>query len=117
MGTQVIISSIVGTSPFNIWLCDICGFNENCVFVKTTNENTWCPGCPNHMILESAKRAIAKLITEGKKQEDFAMATGIGCHAKIFDYINISGIYGLHGRVIPTALGIKLGNPNLNVFP
>jgi len=84
--------------------------------LKTTNINTWCPGCPNHMILESAKRAIAKLITEGKKQEDFAMVTGIGCHAKIFDYINISGYYGLHGRVLPTALGITLGNPNLTVL-
>ncbi|RLG10223.1 2-oxoacid:ferredoxin oxidoreductase subunit beta [Candidatus Pacearchaeota archaeon] len=44
------------------------------------------------------------------------MATGIGCHAKIFDYLNISGIYGLHGRVLPTALGMKLGNPNLIVL-
>jgi 2-oxoglutarate ferredoxin oxidoreductase subunit beta len=80
------------------------------------NENTWCPGCPNYMILESAKRVIAKLITQGYKHENFTMATGIGCHAKIFDYINISGIYGLHGRVIPTMLGMKLGNPNLTVL-
>jgi len=82
----------------------------------TKNENTWCPGCPNHFILESVKRAIAKLISEGYKHENFAMTTGIGCHAKIFDYININGIYGLHGRVIPTALGLKLGNPNLSVI-
>ncbi|MFH1151800.1 MAG: thiamine pyrophosphate-dependent enzyme, partial [Nanoarchaeota archaeon] len=34
----------------------------------------------------------------------------------IFDYLNISGIYGLHGRALPTALGITLGNPNLNVL-
>lgn len=77
---------------------------------------TWCPGCPNHMILESVKRAIAKLISEGEKHENFAMATGIGCHPKIFDYINISGFYGLHGRVLPTCLGMKLGNPNLKVL-
>ena len=84
--------------------------------ISTKNENTWCPGCPNFMILESAKGAIAKLIDGGRRQEDFAMVTGIGCHAKIFDYLNISGIYGLHGRVIPTALGITLGNPNLTVI-
>ncbi|MBD3252980.1 2-oxoacid:ferredoxin oxidoreductase subunit beta [Candidatus Pacearchaeota archaeon] len=77
---------------------------------------TWCPGCPNHMILESAKRTIAKLTEQGYKHENFAMTTGIGCHAKIFDYLNISGYYGLHGRTIPTALGIKLGNPNLTVL-
>lgn len=83
----------------------------------TKNENTWCPGCPNFLILESVKKALNKLVDSGKyKQTDFAMVTGIGCHAKIFDYLNISGIYGLHGRVIPTALGIKLGNPNLNVL-
>ena len=82
----------------------------------TKNENTWCPGCPNHGILASAKLALAKLIDGGYKHESFAMATGIGCHAKIFDYLNISGVYGLHGRVIPTCMGIKLGNPNLTVL-
>lgn len=84
--------------------------------LSTKSVNTWCPGCPNFLILESVKKVIAKLIDEGVKQEDFAMASGIGCHAKIFDYLNISGIYGLHGRVIPTCLGMKLGNPNLTVL-
>lgn len=84
--------------------------------LKTLNSPTWCPGCNNFFILESVKRALAKLIKEGAKHEDFAMVTGIGCHAKIFDYLNLSGFYGLHGRVLPTALGIKLGNPNLTVL-
>jgi len=84
--------------------------------LNTKNEITWCPGCSNFMILESAKKAIAKLMAEGEKQENFAIVTGIGCHAKIFDYINVSGFYGLHGRVLPTCLGIKLGNPNLKVI-
>ncbi len=84
--------------------------------VKTNNLITWCPGCPNFLILEAAKRTIEKLIKDGEKQENFCMVTGIGCHAKIFDYLNISGIYGLHGRVLPTALGVTLGNPNLNVI-
>ncbi len=85
--------------------------------LNTKNPVTWCPGCPNFMILASVKKVIEKLIKEGfAKQEEFAMATGIGCHAKIFDYLNISGIYGLHGRVLPTALGIKLGNPGLTVL-
>ena len=82
----------------------------------TKEVNTWCPGCPNHFILESAKRAIANLISQGYKHENFSMTTGIGCHAKIFDYLNISGIYGLHGRVLPTCLGMTLGNPNLTVL-
>jgi len=84
--------------------------------LNTKNENTWCPGCTNFLLLEAAKKAINNLISQGYKQEDFSMVTGIGCHAKIFDYINISGIYGLHGRVIPTAFGMTLGNPNLHVL-
>ena len=42
--------------------------------------------------------------------------TGIGCHGKMFDYLNLKGINTLHGRVLPTMLGIKVGNPNLNVL-
>jgi len=83
----------------------------------TKNENTWCPGCPNFLILESVKKCLSDLIVNGKiKQEDFAMTTDIGCHAKIFDYLNLSGIYCLHGRALPTALGMTLGNPNLRVL-
>ncbi|MCR4284788.1 MAG: thiamine pyrophosphate-dependent enzyme [archaeon] len=83
----------------------------------TQQENTWCPGCPNFVILDSVKQVVAKFIDEGKyKQEDFAITTDIGCHAKIFDYLNLSGIYCLHGRAIPTAIGMKLGNPNLKVL-
>ncbi|MFH1521662.1 MAG: thiamine pyrophosphate-dependent enzyme [archaeon] len=81
--------------------------------LKTNSENTWCPGCPNHMILEAVKQTI----TNSKhKQTDFAITTDIGCHAKIFDYLNLSGINCLHGRAIPTAIGMKLGNPNLKVL-
>jgi len=87
--------------------------------LSTKNLVTWCPGCSNFMILESVKKTLAKLISENPrkyKQKDFAMVAGIGCHAKIFDYLNISGIYGLHGRVIPLCFGMKLGNPNLHVL-
>ncbi len=85
--------------------------------LKTLSEITWCPGCPNFMILESVKQTIANLIDTKKfRQEDFAITTDIGCHAKIFDYLNLSGIYCLHGRAIPTAVGITLGNPNLKVM-
>lgn len=73
---------------------------------------TWCPGCFNFQILDGFKKFL-------EKQEDlknFAMVCGIGCHAKIYDAINLPGLNSLHGRVIPTCLGLKIGNPNLNVF-
>ena len=84
--------------------------------IATKEEITWCPGCPNFLVLAAWKNALAKLIKEGYKQENFAMCTGIGCHPKIYDYLNISGIYGLHGRALPVCLGMKLGNPNLKVL-
>ena len=50
------------------------------------------------------------------KKENIVTVTGIGCHAKIYDYLNTNGFYGLHGRVVPTAVGIKIGNPDLTVI-
>tara|TARA_Y100000310_G_scaffold320401_1_gene376830 strand:+ start:637 stop:1383 length:747 start_codon:yes stop_codon:yes gene_type:complete len=79
---------------------------------NTSQEITWCPGCPNFMILDAAKQAFSNL---GLDNKSLVTVTGIGCHAKIFDYLNTSGVYGLHGRVIPTCLGVKLGNPKLKV--
>ncbi len=77
---------------------------------------TWCPGCSNFEILKAVKLTINNLLKKGEKLTNFAMVTGIGCHGKIFDYLNISGVYSLHGRPLPTALGIKIGNPNLKVI-
>ncbi|MEK6906516.1 MAG: thiamine pyrophosphate-dependent enzyme, partial [Nanoarchaeota archaeon] len=84
--------------------------------ISTPVKSTWCPGCYNFQILASVKKFITDEIAKGKKQNDFAIVSGIGCHAKIFDYINLNGINTLHGRVLPTCLGIKVGNPNLNVI-
>lgn len=85
--------------------------------IKTSQPITWCPGCPNFMILESAKNAISNLINQKfAKQKDFAFVTGIGCHAKIFDYLNLNGVYGIHGRVLPIMQGIKIANPSLKVL-
>jgi len=76
----------------------------------------WCPGCYNFLILTAFKKYIAGQIEGGKKKDDFAMVSGIGCHAKIFDYINLNGLNGLHGRVLPTCMGLKIAKPKLNVF-
>ncbi len=84
--------------------------------IATTTKNTWCPGCFNFQILAGVKKFIEGEIDLGKSKDDFAIVSGIGCHAKIFDYLNINGINSLHGRVLPTCLGLKVGNPNLNVI-
>jgi 2-oxoglutarate/2-oxoacid ferredoxin oxidoreductase subunit beta len=87
--------------------------NEN---LNTPTIPTWCPGCWNFQILAAIKNAVSEEIKNGRKKDDFAIVSGIGCHAKIFDYINLNGINTLHGRVLPTCLGMKVGNPNLNVI-
>lgn len=76
--------------------------------LKTNETITWCPGCPNFMILASVKKALEKMDTT-----KICITTDIGCSSKIFDYLNLSGIYGLHGRALPKAIGITLGNPEL----
>lgn len=86
--------------------------------LSTSTKQTWCPGCYNFQILAAVKRVLEKEIEASKKLGSlgFAIVTGIGCHGKIFDYINLNGINSLHGRVLPTCLGLKIGNPHLNVL-
>lgn len=84
--------------------------------IKSKYPITWCPGCPNFMILESVRTAIESLTKDGRELKNFCITTDIGCSSKIFDYLNISGIYGLHGRALPIAQGIKLANNDLTVL-
>ena len=84
--------------------------------LQTKAQNTWCPGCFNFVILWAFQEVIRELIKERKLQKkNLVVVTGIGCHGKIYDYLDLNGFYTLHGRVIPTAVGIKLGNPELTV--
>ncbi|MEM7827054.1 MAG: thiamine pyrophosphate-dependent enzyme [Candidatus Aenigmatarchaeota archaeon] len=73
--------------------------------LDTKEEKTWCIGCTNNGILLAVKQAIVDLVNSNKiKLNNLVIATGIGCHAKIY------------GRVIPTLLGIKLANPQLTLI-
>ncbi len=84
--------------------------------LNTPTIPTWCPGCYNFQILAAVKNVVSEQLKAGKKKEDFALVSGIGCHGKIFDYFNLNGLNTLHGRVIPACTGIKLGNPSLTVL-
>jgi len=84
--------------------------------LTTGAEITWCPGCGNFGIFNAFKKAIGTLSGGGIGRGQIFMAAGIGQHAKIFDYANISGFYGLHGRSMATAQGVKLANPDLKVI-
>ncbi|MFX1288311.1 MAG: thiamine pyrophosphate-dependent enzyme [Promethearchaeota archaeon] len=83
---------------------------------ETNAEITWCPGCGNFGIRTAFQNAVLELEKKGVKRENIVISSGIGCHAKIFDYINLSGIYGLHGRNSSNAEGVKIANPDLKVI-
>jgi len=82
----------------------------------TYAENQWCPGCGNFAILNAFKAAVPKLEAAGVPRENLVVVTGIGQHGKMFDYTNLTGFYGLHGRSMSSAQGIKLANPDLRVI-
>jgi 2-oxoglutarate ferredoxin oxidoreductase subunit beta len=82
----------------------------------TDVQNTWCPGCGNFTIQHTLKSLLAEWEKEGRSPDNVVLVTGIGCHAKIADYLNINSFYALHGRTIPVATGIKLANPDLTVI-
>ncbi len=81
--------------------------------LKTPKKNTWCPGCGNFGILMGFKRALIQL---GLKRDQVVIVSGIGCHGKMVNYVNVNGFHGIHGRVLPLATGIKLANPSLTVI-
>jgi len=84
--------------------------------LATAAENTWCPGCGNFGILNAIKKAISTLEQHGITRDYVIISSGIGCHGKIFDYVNLSGLYSIHGRSMATVQGIKLANPSLKLI-
>jgi len=82
----------------------------------TYAQNTWCPGCGNFAILSAIKMALTELNSEGLPLENIVLVSGIGCHAKIVDYLNVNSFYSIHGRVVPVAEGIKLANSSVKVI-
>ena len=49
-------------------------------------------------------------------KDKMVLVTGIGCHGKMADYLNMNSFYSLHGRAITTATGVKIANNNLDVI-
>jgi 2-oxoglutarate ferredoxin oxidoreductase subunit beta len=80
--------------------------------LTSTAKITWCPGCGNFGIVSAFKSALVEL---GADREKVVIVSGIGCHGKIADYMNVNSFHGIHGRVLPLATGMKLANPNLTV--
>jgi 2-oxoglutarate ferredoxin oxidoreductase subunit beta len=76
-------------------------------------EVRWCPGCGDYAIL----RAVQKVLAEaGAKPEATVFVSGIGCSSRFPYYLATYGFHTIHGRAPAFAAGIKLANPNLDVW-
>lgn len=83
----------------------------------TYAKNTWCAGCGNFAILNAIKTVLGEIVEAGDcPLENIVLVSGIGCHAKIVDYLNINSFYSIHGRVTPVAEAIKIAKGQLKVI-
>lgn len=80
---------------------------------KTSEKSWWCPGCGDFGVLAALQRALVNL---GLEPHRIAIVAGIGCSGKIGNYINCYNFHVVHGRTMPTALGLKLANRDLTVI-
>jgi 2-oxoglutarate ferredoxin oxidoreductase subunit beta len=76
-------------------------------------EVRWCPGCGDYAILKAVQKACADL---GVKREQTVFVSGIGCAARFPYYMSTYGFHTVHGRAPAIATGIKLANPELDVW-
>ena len=74
---------------------------------------TWCPGCHDFVIYAGIQQALTGL---DLPLEKIVIVYDIGCIGNMADFFNTYGIHSLHGRCIPTAIGVKLANPDLTVI-
>jgi len=80
---------------------------------QSDQEVRWCPGCGDYAILSAAQQAFARL---GVPREKFVMVSGIGCSSRFPYYVNTYGFHTIHGRAPAVATGVKMANPELQVW-
>jgi 2-oxoglutarate/2-oxoacid ferredoxin oxidoreductase subunit beta len=76
---------------------------------ETDQEVRWCPGCGDYAILKAVQRTMPEL---GRKPEDTVFISGIGFPY----YMETYGFHTIHGRAPAVATGVKLANPDLDVW-
>ena len=79
----------------------------------TDQEVRWCPGCGDYAILKAVQRTLADIAADPART---VFVSGIGCAARFPYYIETYGFHTIHGRAPAVATGIKLANPELDVW-
>lgn len=80
---------------------------------ETDQEVRWCPGCGDYAILKAVQRAMPDI---GGTPENTVFVSGIGCSSRFPYYMETYGFHTIHGRAPAVATGVKLANPNLDVW-
>ena len=81
--------------------------------LKSTITPTWCPGCHDFIMYLGVEQALKQLDIP---KEKIVIVYDIGCMGNMADFFKTYALHGLHGRCVPTAVGIKIANPELTVI-
>jgi len=73
----------------------------------------WCPGCGDYAILNQMRKVCAKLEA---RRENTVFVSGIGCSSRFPYYMDTYGFHSIHGRAPAVATGVKIANPDLDVW-
>ena len=76
-------------------------------------EVRWCPGCGDYAILNALQRYMAETEADPAKT---VFVSGIGCSSRFPYYMNTYGFHTIHGRAPAVATGVKVANPELDVW-
>jgi 2-oxoglutarate ferredoxin oxidoreductase subunit beta len=79
----------------------------------TSQEFIWCAGCPMTWLTMSLAKQFQQWNLD---KNDTWLVSGIGCTGRIASYFACNTAHTTHGRAVPVAEGIKLAQPNSNVF-
>jgi len=79
----------------------------------TSQEVRWCPGCGDYAILKTVTKTLAEV---GARPETTAFISGIGCASRFPYYVETYGFHTIHGRAPAIATGLKLVNPELDIW-
>lgn len=80
---------------------------------ETDQEVRWCPGCGDYAILKAVQRTMPQI---GGTPEKTVFISGIGCSSRFPYYMGTYGFHTIHGRAPAVATGVKLANPELDVW-
>lgn len=81
--------------------------------VRSDSLPTWCPGCGYFGIHQGLNDCIKQLDLPLHK---VVTVSGIGCAGRYPFFTKTYGLHAVHGRALPMATGVKMGNPNLTVY-